>query len=221
MSYLINQINQIHVVHAAYRAQAEASTTIAIQSNLRHGAATNEAPQVLDLPPVLLQAILEVGDRTKEGQLVRAVAVPWFEIIRLMHQDPRLIYELDARKWEELVAGAWRQEGYDVILTPRSGDGGKDVIATLPGVGNVRLFDQVKRYSPDLLVTLDEVSSMIGVLERAGNVSKGIITTTSDFAPGIAADLGIQRLIPHRLDLKPRGVLFPWLEKLANESSAR
>src|SRR5258708_3565822 len=128
-------INQVQVVHAAYRAQHDAATGIAVQSTLLHGAASNEAPKILDLPPVLLQAIIVVGDRTKEGQLVRAVAVPWFEIIRLMHQDPRLIYELDARKWEELVAGAWRQEGYEVILTPRSGDGGRDVIATLPGVG--------------------------------------------------------------------------------------
>src|SRR6266550_9374844 len=111
MSYLINHINQIHVVQAAYQAQHEAATTAAIQQTLRrNNAATIAAPQVLALPPIMLQAILEFGDRTKEGQLVRAVAVPWFEIIRLMHQDPRLIYELDARNWEELVAGAWRRE---------------------------------------------------------------------------------------------------------------
>src|SRR5258708_1867351 len=137
-------INQVQVVHAAYRAQHDAATGIAVQSPLLHGAATNEAPKILDLPSIVLQAVLEFGDRTKEGLLVRAVAVPWLEIIRLMQQDRRLIYDLDPRKWEELVAGAWRQEGYDVILTPRSGDGGKDVIvtATLPGVGRIRLFDQ-------------------------------------------------------------------------------
>jgi restriction system protein len=218
MSYFLNQP---HVVHAAYSAYYEAATTIAIRSTLRHGAATNEAPQILELPSIMLQAVIELGDRTKEGALVRAVAIPWFAIIRLMQQDPRLIYELDPRKWEELVAGAWRQEGYDVILTPRSGDGGKDVIATLPGVGRVRLFDQVKRYGPTNLVTADEVRSMLGVLEAAGNVSKGIITTTSDFAPGIAADQGIQRLIPHRLELKAREELLAWLERLTNEWPAR
>ncbi len=215
MSYLINQIQ---VVQAAYRAQYEGATTAAIQSTLRHGAATNEAPQVLDLPSIVLQAVLEFGDRTREGLLVRAVAVPWFAIIQLMQQDRRLVYELDPRKWEELVAGAWRQEGYEVILTPRSGDGGKDVIvmATLPGIGRIRLFDQVKRYKPGHLVTADEVRSMLGVLEVGGNVSKGIVTTTSDFAPGIAEDRSIQRLIPDRLELKAGEKLFSWLETLTN-----
>jgi len=222
MGYLINQTNQIHVLQAWHHAQYEQATTTAIQSTLRHaGAANNEAPKILDLPPIMLQAVLEFGNRTNEGLLVRAVAIPWFAIIRLMVEDPRYIYDLDARRWEELVAGAWRQEGYDVILTPRSGDGGRDVIATLPGVGRVRLFDQVKRYSPGNLVTAEEVRSMLGVLEVGGNVSKGIITTTSDFAPGIAKDLGIQRLIPHRLELKPREELFDWLENLTNVPAAR
>lgn len=220
MSYLVNQVQ---VVHAAYRAQYEAATTAAIHQTLRNGASINEAPQILDLPSIVLQAVLEFGDRTKEGLLVRAVAVPWLAIIRLMQQDRKLIYELDPRKWEELVAGAWRQEGYDVILTPRSGDGGKDVIvtATLPGVGRIRLFDQVKRYKPGHLVTADEVRSMLGVLEGGGNVSKGVITTTSDFAPGIAEDQGIQRFIPHRLELKPGEKLFAWLEALTNVPLAR
>jgi restriction system protein len=205
------------VVLASYRAQQEAATFAAIRQTLRNNsAATNEAPQVLGIPPILLQAIIEVGDRTKEGQLVRAVALPWLEIIRFMLQDPRLIYELDPRKWEELIAGAWKKEGYDVILTPRSGDRGRDVIATLHGAGRVRLFDQVKRYSPDRLVTADEVRSMIGVLTTEGNVSKGLITTTSHFAPGIEKDPRIQSLIPHRLELKPREPLLAWLEELAN-----
>ena len=106
MGYLINQTNQIHVLQAWHHAQYEQATTTAIQSTLRHaGAANNEAPKILDLPPIMLQAVLEFGNRTNEGLLVRAVAIPWFAIIRLMVEDPRYIYDLDARRWEELVAG--------------------------------------------------------------------------------------------------------------------
>src|SRR5262245_14145556 len=117
------------------------------------GAAENEAPRIL-VPPILLQAILDVGDHTREGVLVRAVAFPWIEIVEMMLKDPNCMCDLDARQWEELVAGAWKRAGADeVILTPRSGDGGRDVIATFTGAGRVRLFDQVKRYKPGHLVT--------------------------------------------------------------------
>jgi restriction system protein len=208
--------DQIHVVHAAYRAQQQA-TRVAIQQMLRNSTATNEAPQVLRLPPILLQIVLELGDRTDEGQYVRAVAAPWFEIIRLMLRDERLIHELDPRKWEELVAGAWEREGYAVILTPRSGDGGRDVIATLSHGTRVRLIDQVKRYRPDRRVTAHDVRAMIGTLTLDPLATRGVITTTSEFAPGIAKDPAIQRLIPERLVLRPREPLLVWLDKLANE----
>jgi hypothetical protein len=64
------------------------------------------------------------------------------------------------------------------------------------------------------LVTAEEVRAMVGVLTIDGNVSKGFVTTTSDFDPGIAADPGIQRLMPARLELKPRDPLLAWLEDL-------
>src|SRR5882672_7872704 len=212
--------DQIHVVHAASRAQQQA-TRVAIQQMLRNSTATNEAPRVL-LPPILLQIVLELGDRTDEGQQVRAVAAPWFEIIKLMLRDERLIHALDPRKWEELVAGAWEREGYAVILTPRSGDRGRDVIATLSGGTRVRLLDQVKRYSQPRRVAADDVRAMIGTLTLDPNATKGIITTTSEFAPGIAKDADIQRLVNRgTLELKPREPLLVWLDKLANEPPQR
>jgi len=182
---------------------------------------TDEAPQVL-LPPLLLPTILEFGDRTGEGVLVRAVGFAWLEIVGAMLQNPRIMFELDPRTWEELVAGGWKRAGADeVILTPRSGDGGKDVIATFTNAGRVRLFDQVKRYAPDHRVTSDQVLAMIGVLHTRRNVSKVFITTTSEFAPGVAKDDEIQRFIPGQLELRPRGVLLPWIEELAAKGVAR
>jgi restriction system protein len=175
----------------------------------------DEAPHVL-LPPLLLPTILEFGDTVQEGVLVRAVGFAWLEFVAAMLHDPRIMYDVDPRKLEELIAGGWKRAGADeVILTPRSGDGGKDVIATFAKAGRVRLFDQVKRYAPDHLVTAEEVRTMLGVLHIEGNVSKVFVTTTSEFAPGIARDDGIQRYIPGKLELRPRGVLLPWIEELA------
>jgi restriction system protein len=170
---------------------------------------------LLDAPSLLLQAVAIPGAATPEGRLIEAVAPAWFEIIALIQRDPRAIYEIHWRKWEEIIAGAYNLSGFEVELTPRSADKGRDVIATLRGVGTVRFYDQVKAYAPGRLVPANDVRAMLGVLSAHPNVSKGIITTTSDFAPGIAQEAGLAALMPYRLELKSRDVLLPWLAEIA------
>jgi restriction system protein len=164
---------------------------------------------------LLLQAVIVPGEKTTEGQIIEAVTLPWFAIIDLVQRDPRALYEIDWRKLEELVAGAYRQQGYDVVLTPRSADGGIDIIASSRGFGSICYFDQVKRFAPDRPVTADDVRAMVGVPAARGNVSKGIITTTSSFAPVIETDPDLQRFMPYRLELRPKDALLEWLQVAA------
>jgi len=170
-------------------------------------------------PEFALKAILTLEAPGQEGRLVRAVAVPWHMIMEQIRKDPEAMYQIDPFKWEELIAGAYHEQGYEVILTPRSGDKGRDVIATMNGVGSIRIFDQVKAYKPGHLVTANDVRAMLGVLSGAANVSKGIITTTSDFAPRIETDDFIKPFIPYRLELKPRAVLLTWLNQIAEDAA--
>lgn len=77
--------------------------------------ATLHAPTVSieKVPPLLLQTTIVPGHMTSEGQLIEAVALPWFEIIELLTNDPSLAYRIDARKWEEIIAGAYRKAGME------------------------------------------------------------------------------------------------------------
>jgi restriction system protein len=171
--------------------------------------------QVRDLPGLNVKAVLDFADGTNEGRLIAAVAVPWFKIIDILLKDPRAAYEIDPRKWEEIIAGAYVRAGFDeVVLTPRSADKGRDVVATKRGVGSIRIFDQVKAYRPGHVVTADEVCALLGVITGAQNVSKGVFTTTSKFAPRLATDPFIAPHIPYRLELKPIDVLLSWLDDL-------
>jgi restriction system protein len=173
-------------------------------------------------PAVVLKALLSFGDRTSEGVLVRAVAEPWFRILELIQRDPEAIYRIEPRSWEEIIAGAYDEAGFDeVTLTPRSGDLGRDVIAIKRGVGSIRIFDQVKAYRPGHVVTAEEVRAMIGVITVDQNVSKGVITTTSEFAPKVRDDPSIKPLIPYRLELKPKDDLLPWLDELSKTRSKK
>ena len=121
-------------------------------------------PQQEELPAansLLLQAVVIPGGKVAEGVLIEAVALPWFEIFELIQREPSTIYQIDWRKWEEFIAGAYTKQGFEVVLTPRSGDGGRDVIATSTTLGSICFFDQVKAYGPNHLVTADEVRGML------------------------------------------------------------
>jgi restriction system protein len=113
------------------------------------------------------------------------------------------MYKIPPRKWEEIIAGAYKEAQFDeVILTPRSGDLGRDVIAVKKGLGTVKLIDQVKAYRPGHLVTAEEVNALIGVLLGGSDgASKGFVTTTSDFAPNILKHPSISLQIPGRIEL--------------------
>lgn len=167
------------------------------------------------IPAFTIKTLLDFGQTTDEGQIVRAVALPWFEVMKMIENDPESIYKIDPFDLEEIIAGAYRQAGFDeVVLTPRSGDKGRDVIAIQRGIVSVRVLDQVKAYKPGHLVSAKEVREMAGVISVDGGATKGIITTTSDFAPRVLDDDNVARLIPYRLELKPRDELLPWLEKI-------
>jgi len=145
------------------------------------------------------------------------VALPWFEILKRLRIDPALAFEISPRAWEELIAGAYKTAGFEeVILTPRSGDNGRDVIAVKYGLGSVRVIDQVKAYKPAHLVTADDVRALIGVLHGDG-ASKGFLTTTSDFAPRLKDDPLITPFIPARLELINGIQLMARLEELSKK----
>jgi len=141
-------------------------------------AADNVAP-ALDLPAVLLQTVVERGERTADGTLIEAVNVPWFQILEAIGNNPAVAFEIPADRWEEIIAGAYKAAGFDeVTLTPRSGDHGRDVIAIKMGICRVRVIDQVKAYRPGHLVTANDVRALMGVLQTDG-ASKGCLSRSS------------------------------------------
>lgn len=174
-----------------------------------------QASSIASLPALLAKAIVVPGAGVPDGRLIEAVALPWLDIVEILRRNPAAAYEIPAGKWEEIVAGSYERAGFDeVILTPRSGDYGRDVIATLKGIGTIRVIDQVKAYKPGHLVTADDVRALYGVVV-ADNASKGFLTTTSDFAPRLKDDKLLAPLIPSRLGLTNGVELLRRLSELA------
>lgn len=211
---------QLNLSGHAPTVQISAAEDISVQDVVgAHIGPTAElfAPSIAQsIPEMLLQAaVVNVGGKTSEGQLIVAAALPWFEIVRHLQRDPEFLYKIHWRRLEEIIAGAYEREGWpEVVLTSRSADGGRDIIASRPGVGSVRVLDQIKAYKPGHVVDADEVRAMLGVLEAEQNVSKGLVTTTSAFAPGIRKDSRLARFMPYRLELKDGPELLRWLTHL-------
>jgi restriction system protein len=185
-------------------------------ANVRFGGALSANVSVDPYPDVLLQAAVTIlADRIAEGQIVEGVSLAWFEIISQIESDPDFLFKIPARRVEEIVADAYQRAGWEVILTPRSGDRGRDVIATRSGIISIRIVDQIKAYRLGHMITADDVRSMLGVLHIDRNVSKGLVTTTGRFAPGIEKDRGIIAFMPYRLNFKNGDQLRLWLLELA------
>jgi restriction system protein len=131
-----------------------------------------------------------------------------------LSKNPRAAFEIPADTWEEIIAGAYKQSGFETILTPRGGDYGRDVIAEKKALGTVRVIDSVKAFTPPNLVTANDVRALMGVLQTDG-AAKGFLTTTSDFAPLISKDPLIKPLMPSRLELVNGAALLARLKELA------
>jgi restriction system protein len=167
--------------------------------------------------PLSLGAIIIPKKAVAEGLLVESTSIVWSVIVDQLAADWELAYQLPPYKWEEIVASAFDKAGFDeVVLTPRAGDKGRDVIAIKHGIGSVKIIDSVNAYKRGHLVTHDDVRGLLGALACEPDASKGILTTTSDFAPNIRKSAHFAQFMPTRLELMNGEQLQKWLSALAN-----
>jgi restriction system protein len=177
------------------------------------------APPTIALPELALQTVIHRLGSTPDGHLVEAVLTPWIRLLASLKSDPNAMYQISPRELEELIAAAYDLAGFDeVILTPRSGDRGRDVIATKKGVVQVRVLDQAKRYAHGHEVSYDAIRAFLFVL-AADRASKGFITTTSCFPPNLMTDQFIAPKIGNQLELIDGSKLVARLEELAGSQS--
>lgn len=150
-----------------------------------------------------------------------AVASPFLfssierEILAYFGRHPELLHSLPPRKFEELVAAVFKQNGFSVELTPETRDGGIDIIAVRRDalVGQELHLIECKRYLPYNAVGIGVVQRLLGVVEQH-RATKGVVVTTSSFSKDakiVAAN------VSHRLELNEYQRVAAWL---ANFSKA-
>lgn len=131
------------------------------------------------------------------------------ELIRYLSQHPDKMHQLTPRKYEELIAELFKDKGYDIELTPSSGDGGKDIICTHHGMaGSMLIYVECKKYAPENAVGVEIVRGLHGVI-TSDKATKGVIATTSRFTKG-ARDFHSKN--QYHLSLADFDVVTQWLK---------
>jgi hypothetical protein len=130
-------------------------------------------------------------------------------LLKDVRLNPELVHSLDPYEFEKLTAELLRRQGIAVHVTPRSKDGGFDILAqhTTP-LGKLLYLVECKRWAPDNPVGVEIVNALYGVVERR-NATGGMIVTTSRFTSGA---LEAARTLESRMTLTDYRELQNWLK---------
>lgn len=139
--------------------------------NTSYGANTKGEPYIEYLREIYyVEDILELYDSISE-------------LVTYLKVSPELIRELTSREFEEVIAELFRSKGFQVDLTKRTRDGGKDIIAIHTDVFGIqnKYFIECKHYAETNKVGVDVVRTLHGVKNTKDGPNKTIVATTSTF----------------------------------------
>ena len=196
---------------------AEALPAMATASHARATQTEITWPEWNIWSPWVEESRLVTVDKVPGGSAVRGVGPNWVRFVEQIYRDHKAMFGLKPQEWEEVVAGAFHLFGWDVVITPRAGDFGRDLIVTKSGIGLIRTIVSVKAYAAGNLVRYDDVRALLGVLHGERDASKAVLVTTSDFPSRITKDPFIGPYLPYRLELMNGEALREWLIALRSQ----
>jgi hypothetical protein len=145
-----------------------------------------------------------------ESLTASAIIDPIQEIKRYFAEHPEKLYDLNPRRFEELIADILRDFGFDTELTKATRDGGRDIYAYVKNtVTSFLMFVECKRWAQHNKVGIEVVQRVHGAA-KAGGAHKAMIVTTSFFTLPAQKE---RRRIEKDLDLADYETLKTWLAR--------
>ena len=134
------------------------------------------------------------------------------EMFEYFSRHPDQMRLIPPRKFEELVAAIFRNNGFEVTLTPETRDGGIDIFAVQKNVfgGDLLHLIECKRYAAKNKVGVGVVQRLAGVVDLH-RANRGIIVTTSSFTEDAEQ---VRRMMPHKLAFGPYTDLTQWIAEI-------
>lgn len=135
------------------------------------------------------------------------------ELVTALRISPVLVHEITPREFEEVVTEIFRAKGFEVDLTQRTADGGKDIIAIHTDALGIRnkYFIECKRYAEDNKIGVALVRALQGVKNTKDGPNKTILVTTSTFTSGAKDFVEHEASSKWDVTLADYDVLVGWL----------
>ena len=159
---------------------------------------------------LLYENLHSIHDSVEESKIALSHKNKWDRIIEQLSKNPKDMYRLKPREFEELICELLIKEGMEAKLTQETHDGGKDIIVhSGDQFGSHLYFVECKKYSEKRPISVDLIRSLYGVIENE-RASGGLLVTTSYFSKDA---LKFHKNVKYRLDLKSYEGLCSWLNK--------
>jgi restriction system protein len=126
--------------------------------------------------------VFNVDNNSDNKSIIEIASIVDCALIERLRQYPEDLRIINRRKFEEIIAELFSGFGYEVELTKRTRDGGKDIIAIKRREVSVKYLIECKRPDPDNPVTVSTVRELLGV-KVDDNATKAILATTTYLSP--------------------------------------
>jgi restriction endonuclease len=113
------------------------------------------------------------------SNIIKMVSLFDAALIKKFNYNPSALFKLTSREFEELVGELWAKFGWNVELTAKVRDGGRDLIAIRSNPVPHKFLIECKRWNE--AVGVGVVRALHGVVEDE-KANKGIVVTTSWFS---------------------------------------
>lgn len=155
-----------------------------------HRTSALDSTGIQELRSAIRDSIIEVEDPEDLGEVVDVVRVLSECLCELVAKNAKVLYEIEWRDLERLLARALETLGFSVKLTPSAKDGGKDIILDCVVLGKKkRYYVEVKHWRSGGRPGKKELSDFVEVNAREAT-DGGLFVSSSGFTDAVFARLG-------------------------------
>ena len=127
-----------------------------------------------------------------------------------LKKQPRDVFNLTPRQYEELIAELLHDIGYQVTLTQATRDGGKDILASMrTELGEFLCLVEAKHYREDRKIGVSLVRTLYGTLCDY-QASSAMLVTTSSYSKDAQA---LQKKHKYELSLRDYTDVAGWIQR--------
>lgn len=167
-----------------------------------------ESAMTLDMAYDVIECIDEHLDELNRLNNNIEIAINSSILERIKNIDD--IYKISPFQFENLVGELLEKQGLEIKMTPKSKDGGRDILSILKTpIGEILTIVECKQYSKDRKVGIEIAERFMWVCDHNDHASKAMIVTTSGFTKGCYQ---LREKYLYKLELKDLDSIIEWLK---------